>query len=226
MIFTDLRFPEKAEGAEGDPLFEKAYFTVENVDQYDAVKKAVKKVKIGWERYDLIDNKGNLETMSSNFRDLQKISQIMIGVVAGSSFVILFFVFLFWMKNRVQEVGIFLSLGIPKQRILGQILLEAFMIAAVAVTLSFAAAPGVSKVTADYLVSQQIEQAEVEEELNVGKVAKSGQDPEQEVTGVHVEITPQMIAFDSLGIALLITISVLTAGISILKRNPRDILTS
>ncbi|MBU3877214.1 ABC transporter permease [Faecalicatena sp. AGMB00832] len=226
VIFTDLRFPEKAEGAEGDPLFEKAYFMVEDVDQYDAVKEAVKKVKIGWERYDLIDNKGNLETMSSNFRDLQKISQIMIGVVAGASFVILFFVFLFWLKNRTQEVGIFLSLGIPKQRILGQILLEAFMIAAVAVTLSFAVAPGVSKITADYLVSQQIEQAEVEEELNEGKVAKSGQDPEQEVTGVHVEITPQMIAFDSLGIVVLITTSVLTAGISVVKRNPRDILTS
>ena len=128
VIFTDLRFPEKAEGAEGDPLFEKAYFIVEDVDQYDAVKEAVKKVKIGWERYDLIDNKGNLETMSSNFRDLQKISQIMIGVVAGASFVILFFVFLFWLKNRTQEVGIFLSLGIPKQRILGHILLKALLI--------------------------------------------------------------------------------------------------
>ncbi len=226
VIFTDLRFPEKAEGEEGNPLFEKAYFKVGDVDRYDEVKEAVKKVKIGWERYDLIDNKGNLETMSSNFRDLQKISQVLVWVVAGASFVILFFVFLFWMKNRAQEIGIFLSLGIPKQKILGQILLEAFMIAAVAVTLSFAAAPGVSKITADYLVSQQIEQAEVEEEMNEGKVAKSGQDPEQEVTGVHVEITPQMITFDSLGIALLITLSVLTAGISVLKRTPRDILTS
>lgn len=224
VIFTDLRFPEKAEGEEGNPLFEKAYFKVGNVDEYDAVKEAVKKVKIGWERYDLIDNKGNLDTMSTNFRDLQKISGILIWVAAGASFIILFFVFVFWLKNRAREAGIYLALGISKVHILGQILLEAFLIAAVGVLLSFAAAPAVSGLTADYLVSQQIEQAETEKEMNQGKVIRSGQDPEQEVTGVNVEITTQMILFDILGMVLLITISVLTAGISVLRRDPRDIL--
>lgn len=224
VIFTDLRFPEKAEGEEGNPLFEKAYFKVGNVDEYNAVKEAVKKVKIGWERYDLIDNKGNLDTMSTNFRDLQKISGILIWVAAGASFIILFFVFVFWLKNRSREAGIYLALGISKVHILGQILLEAFLIAAVGVLLSFAAAPAVSGLTADYLVSQQIEQAETEKEMNQGKVIRSGQDPEQEVTGVNVEITTQMILFDILGMVLLITISVLTAGISVLRRDPRDIL--
>ena len=60
--------------------------------------------------------------------------------------------------------------------------------------------------------------------MNQGKVIRSGQDPEQEVTGVNVEITTQMILFDILGMVLLITISVLTAGISVLRRDPRDIL--
>ena len=33
MIFTDLHFPEKVE--QDDPLYEKAYFKVADVDDYD-----------------------------------------------------------------------------------------------------------------------------------------------------------------------------------------------
>ena len=35
IIFTDLRFPEKAEGCEDDPLYQYATFWVEDVNEYD-----------------------------------------------------------------------------------------------------------------------------------------------------------------------------------------------
>lgn len=224
IIFTDLRFPEKAQGSENDPLFEKAYFKVENVDNYDSVKEAVKKVEIDWERYDLIDNNGNLDTMSSNFNDLQSISQILIWVVAGASFIILFLVFVFWMKNRVQEVGIFLALGISKSRILSQILLEAIMIAVIAIFISFAAAPRVSYITANYLVEQQVQQEEEQALLDIGKVSTPFEESKQKVTGVTVGITSQMLLFDGIGVIALIAISVVSAGTMIVRRNPKDIL--
>ena len=37
-IFTDLHFPEKASGEEGNPLFQYAIFKVKDVDAYDRVK--------------------------------------------------------------------------------------------------------------------------------------------------------------------------------------------
>ena len=49
VIFTDLHFPEKVE--QDDPLYEKAYFKVANVDDYDAVKEAIKKTDINWQWY-------------------------------------------------------------------------------------------------------------------------------------------------------------------------------
>ena len=70
---------------------------------------------------------------------------MMILVISVASFVILVLVFLFWLKNRVQEVGIFLSLGVPKFRIIGQIWSEAIMITVLSLMLSFAVAPAVSK---------------------------------------------------------------------------------
>ena len=82
VIFTDLDFPAKAE--QDDPLYEKAYFKVADVDDYDAVKDAIRKTDMEWEWYDLIDNNGKLDTMASNFNDLEKISNTLLAVVAGA----------------------------------------------------------------------------------------------------------------------------------------------
>ena len=223
MIFTDLGFPEKAEGSTSGALYEKAYFKVADVNQYDEIKKEIQQVDIGWERYDLIDNNGNIDTMSQNFNDLENVSQILVIVVAGASLIILFFVFVFWMKGRVQEIGILLALGIPKIKILGQILLEAFMIAVVAVFLYFTAAPTTSNITANYLVEQQVQQAEEQSILEEGKVAKSVEDSEETVTGVSVVVTPELMLYDGVGVAVLVVISVGAASILIARRNPKDI---
>lgn len=223
VIFTDLDFPEKADGNTGNPLYEKAYFKVRNVNQYDSVKEAIKKVDIDWERYDLIDNNGNLETMSSNFNDLENISQMLLIIVIGAGSVILSLVFVFWIKNRVQEIGILLALGTAKVKILGQILLEAFLIAAMAIMLSFTAAPGVSKITANYLVEQQVQQEKEQALLDEGKVAKPFEESEQTVTDVIVAISPQIMLLDMGCIVVMITFAVGVSGIMVIRRNPKDI---
>ena len=64
------------------------------METYDEVKENLQKVDINWEQYDLIDNNGNSETMSSNFNDLAKVSEMMILVISVASFVILVLVFL------------------------------------------------------------------------------------------------------------------------------------
>ena len=224
IIFTDLDFPEKVEGKAGDPLYEKAYFKIADVNEYETVKIRVMGADIAWERYDLIDNNGNMNTLSANFNEMEKYSSILIWVISGASLIILFLIFQFWMKSRNREIGIMLSMGASKIRILVQIMTEALMIAAVAVLISFSAAPKVSSLTADYLVEQQIQSAEEQDLLDGGKVAFSYEKSEQSVVGVQAKITSGMLIQDASGIALLITISVCVSGIAILKRNPRDIL--
>ena len=179
---------------------------------------------IAWERYDLIDNNGNMNTLSANFNEMEKYSKILVWVISGASLIILFLIFLFWMKSRNREIGIMLSMGTAKIRILAQIMTEALMIAAVAMLISFSAAPKVSGLTADYLVEQQIQSAEEQDLLDEGKVAFSYEKSEQNVVGVQAEITLGMLIQDAMGITLFITISVCVSGIAILKRNPKDIL--
>ena len=61
IIFTDLRFPEKAEGCEDDPLYQYATFWVEDVNEYETVRERIKSVDIEWEKYDFLDNTGKVE---------------------------------------------------------------------------------------------------------------------------------------------------------------------
>ena len=222
VIFTDLHFPEKVE--QDDPLYEKAYFKVADVDDYDAVKEAIKETEINWQWYDLIDNNGNLDTMASNFNDLEKISNTLLLVVAGAAFLILFLIFLFWIRNRTNEIGILLSIGISKSKILLQILTEAVCIGILALGLSFLIAPAVSNAAAGYLAGRQEEQARLQEEMDAGKVATDYQAPELTVTKVETALTPAMLLTDGIGVGGLLVLSTCAAGVLIFRKSPKDIL--
>lgn len=222
VIFTDLHFPEKAE--QDTPLFERAYFKVGNVDEYDSVKKRITALKLDWESYDLIDNNGNLNTMAGNFNDLENISEIMLLIVAGGSFIILLLVFLFWMRSRNNEIGVLLSLGVSKFKILLQMITEAFIIGVIAVGISFAAAPVTSQAAAAYLVEQQEEQAQLEKDADAGWVSTEYEDAWLTITGVQAKVTKNMLLVDGLGIGALIILSSSAAGILIFRKKPKSIL--
>jgi len=171
-IFTDLHFPEKASGEEGNPLFQYAIFKVKDVDAYDRVKADIQKVDIGWERYDLIDNNGNIKSMAENFNDMEKISRMLLLLVSAASFIILVLIFLFWMKNRTQEIGILMALGESKKRIWMQFLVEALLVGCIGFVLSMGASPFLSKATASYLARQTQEQAEEQAEADADSIRK------------------------------------------------------
>ena len=223
VVFTDLRFPEKAEN-ETEPCFEHAYFRVGDVDEYDAVKLAVEAADIDWERYDLIDRNGNLATMSSNFHDLEKISKVLIALTFAAGFVILFLIFLFWTKNRNQEIGILLSLGFRKVSVIGQFLMEALLITLLSFGVTVALAPVASEAVADYLIAAQVEQAEIQRDWDAGKVMFASQQTEQTVMGVDVKITEEMWLLSGAGVIVLIVVSIGIAGIPVLRKKPREIL--
>lgn len=220
-IFTDLGFPEKPSGEEGNPLYQYAIFKVRNVDLYDDIKKEIKQIKINWERYDLIDNNGNIENMAKNFNDMAKISKILFLLVMVAGFIILVFIFLFWIKNRVHEIGILMALGKSKLNILFQFLWEAILISIVGIVISFSFAPALSETLASSLAqqSQQMNGTTVAENVATDWVA-----PELTVEHTSVQITEEMVIKDIIAVIGLVTISVSFAGISIMRKKPKEIL--
>lgn len=224
IIFTDLNFPEKAEGNEGNPLYKYAAFWVADVNEYEEVKERMKEVDIVWKRYDFLDNTGMSDTMAENFNDLSQMSIIMLVLVMISSVLILLFVFLFWLRNRMYEMGILLSVGRRKSAVLIQILVEGLLIGVFSFTAATATAPALSKGVADYLVGYQVQIVEERTAADAGMVSSTVNEGETEIVGVKVQIDGKIIALTAASVFGMIVIAILGSGIYVVVKKPKDIL--
>ena len=225
IIFTDLSFPEKPEGNEGYPLYQYATFVVEDVDEYEAVKDRIQSVDIGWERYDFLDNTGMSDTMTENFGELEKMSSLILILVCISGIIIVCLVFLFWLKSRVHEIGVYLSLGRTKSNIVIQMMLEGILVGCVAFLLATAASPMVSKGIVGYLVDYQVQLQTEDEQLNSNMVFNSSLENNQaEIVGVTVEISGYVVFLSGISVLGVIMVAVALACISIMVQKPKEIL--
>ena len=225
IIMTDLRFPEKPQGCEGDPLYQYATFWVENVDEYDTVKEQIKKADINWKRYDFIDNTGMSDTMAENFGDLDEMSSIILILVAVSGVVIIFLVFLFWQKGRVHEIGIFLAIGKSKAAIIAQMMMEGILIGCISFMLATICAPALSKSVADYLVGYQVKQEEEQRKADEGMTGGAGvAEYETEVMGVETKVTRKVILLSASSILGVIFVAVSSSCIFVVIQKPKEIL--
>ena len=221
VIFTDLQFPEKAEGHEDDPLYQYATFWVENVDEYDTIKEQMKQADIDWNRYDFLDNTGMSDTVASNFGDLETMSTIILVLVICSSVVILFLVCLFWLGSRVHEIGVFLAMGKRKSMIVMQMLLEGVLVGSIAFLLATFCAPAISESVADYLVGYELEQQETEKNAEQG--VKLYLEDDTEVVGVQVAMTGEVMLSVS-SVLGIIVVAVLFSCVSVAMKKPQEIL--
>ena len=222
VIFTDLQFPEKAEGHEDDPLYQYATFWVENVDEYDTIKEQMKQADIDWNRYDFLDNTGMSDPVASNFGDLETMSTIILVLVICSSVVILFLVCLFWLGSRVHEIGVFLAMGKRKSMIVMQMLLEGVLVGSIAFLLATFCAPAISESVADYLVGYELEQQETEKNAEQG--VKLYLEDDTEVVGVQVAMTGEVILLSVCSVLGIIVVAVLFSCVSVAMKKPQEIL--
>ena len=225
IIMTDLRFPEKPQGCEGDPLYQYATFWVENVDEYDTVKEQIKKADLNWKRYDFIDNTGMSDTMAENFGDLDEMSSIILILVAVSGVVIIFLVFLFWLKGRVHEIGIFLAIGKSKAAIIAQMMMEGILIGCISFMLATICAPALSKSVADYLVGYQVKQEEEQRKADEGMTGGAGVvEYETEVMGVETKVTGKVMLLSASSILGVIFVAVSSSCMFVVIQKPKEIL--
>ena len=99
------------------------------------------------------------------------------------------------------------------------------MIGIIGLLFSFLIAPALSQATASYLAQQTQEQAQEQTEADEGMVSADGYiAPDLEIQDVEIHITPSMFAKDSAAIGILLVVSVSIAGITIMRKKPKEIL--
>lgn len=134
-IYTDLSVGQLINNDE-NVLSSAVYYLddPENVEAFMTL--AEDQTDLDWEVYSLNDNNQMFEKNASSINNMDSFTKIFLIVVIGAGCAILCLILALTIRNRYYEIGIFLSLGQSKIRIIGQQLIEIGIIAALAFTIS------------------------------------------------------------------------------------------
>ena len=233
LIFTDLHTETElkqyrkvdAAGAYGEVVF-----FVDNPRNLDFIMEQIKE-KNARDLEGLVFKRDDVAYRAS-VKPLQQIDIFaMILIMAGISGcgIILYLVFVMWIRGRKQEIGILLSIGICKMKIVVQMILECLLVSGIALILTFLLSGGITEGccrVAERLTAPgaDVQTYEIEEEYGrlepvVNKVSADAIQLDSQISFWSVFIMMFVICMISVG-------SVSLASIQIMRLEPKRLLQS
>ena len=162
---------------------------VEQVQQIESIQ---------WEDYFIRINESEYKAVAYQIQTMERLTEILITVIAGVDFIVVALVLAMRIKNRIHEAGIFLSVGESAPQIMLQLICEIFMIT----VLVFLVSPMLGR----FIVGQ------VEAALkNMGMAITMS-------TSLKVTVLQFLLEI------LIIVFAVVTAALPVVRMKPKDIL--
>ena len=128
-LITNLAVAQQLTGSQ--QLTRATYFA-EKPHQLKSLTDRVKSLpNVNWQKFSLTDNGAAFAGVLQNIAGIQNILTIATIGAAGAGLAVLSLVLVFWVRSRLHEIGILLSIGTSKRQIIGQFLAELAIIAAV-----------------------------------------------------------------------------------------------
>ena len=209
-VFTDYKSSQKAMGySENDYKITASTFLVSNPKDIDKVIENVKKTSVDFSKLSLTKKSKAFDSISTSLKSFGNIIDVMtLGIIIGS-IVILSLVLIFWLRERIYEIGILLSIGISKLKIIGQFILEVIMISVGSYIVSIL----LGKLTSVFIFKGIVSSAS---EVGTENVFKNVV-PRLDIVNM----------FSTYGILLVIIgLSVIGTSLIILHKKPKEILTN
>ena len=209
-VFTDYKSSQKAMGySENDYKITASTFLVSNPKDIDKVIENVKKTSVDFSKLSLTKNSKAFDSISTSLKSFGNIIDVMtLGIIIGS-IVILSLVLIFWLRERIYEIVILLSIGISKLKIIGQFILEVIMISVGSYIVSIL----LGKLTSVFIFKGIVSSAS---EVGTENVFKNVV-PRLDIVNM----------FSTYGILLVIIgLSVIGTSLIILHKKPKEILTN
>ncbi|MDA2385092.1 ABC transporter permease [Bacillus cereus] len=203
-----------------------------NDPQYiDAFKKEAKKSDIDFNYFKLDAHDSLYKQMIGPIENISSTSQMIIYMVSIAGAIILGLIIMLSIKARRKEMGILLSIGEKKWKLMAQFVVEVVCIAILAFGLSITTGAKVSQYIGDNLLSSEIATASEETDTSQnGTVMVAGpggslQDQNKEpIDKIDVSVTGEDVGkMGGIGLAIAI-LATLLPGLSILRLNPKQIL--
>ncbi|MDA2073782.1 ABC transporter permease [Bacillus cereus] len=214
-------------GNESSKKVQKAIYYLKDPKYIEKFKEEAKKTDIDFDIFQLDAHDKLYKQMSGPIENIASISKLIIYVVSIAGAVILGLIITLSIKDRRKELGILLSIGERKWKLMGQLILEVLCVATLAFSISLVTGEKISQTIGSKLLASEV--STVEEEPTPGVVfgdmdsvnQKQTADPidaiDVSVTGIDVG----KVGGIGLGIILLSTV---LPALSIFRLNPKDIL--
>ncbi|KXX91802.1 ABC transporter permease [Bacillus cereus] len=202
---------------------ENAIYSLKDPKDIDAFKEEAK--KLGLPAYYELDAQDNVyKQMIGPIENIASFSKTIVIMVSIAGATILGLIIMLSIKERRKEMGILLSIGEKKWKLMGQLLVEVLCIAVLAFGLSLATGEKVSQKVGDNLLSSEIAKNEDKPEDPIAKLSGNPAADVDPVDNIKVSISTEdlgKVGGIGLGIAMLGTI---LPALSILRLNPKQIL--
>nr|WP_314277756.1 ABC transporter permease [uncultured Peptostreptococcus sp.] len=209
MVFVDYSSSQKAiNKSSSNGLVNKLGIFLDKPSMTKKVVNKLKKLDIDWSNYKLEkDTKAFDETLES-LSGVRHIIKIMTYSIMVGAVIVLSLILVLWLRERLYEIGILLSIGVGKVIIVGQFILELILISIPASIVSFI----LGNVLIERLMDGLI-QPDVSSNLADSLISRLG------------KLEAILNFLQTYGIlVLIIVVSVLIASIMILIRKPKEIL--
>lgn len=202
-LITNLAAAQQLTGSQ--QLTRATYFA-ENPHQLKSLTDRTKSLpNIDWQKFSLTDNGAAFAGVLQNIAGVQNILTIATIGAAAAGLAVLSLVLVFWVRGRLHEIGILLSIGTSKRQIIGQFLAELAIIALVSSV--FALAIG-------SIASSQISTA---------LTAQTDQNQRTENTAVHAAPVATYLEAFAFGY-MVVLLSAIAATAPIMRQSPKQIL--
>lgn len=209
--------------------FDTLTFGIEDPKNIESIVEDVKTLDLDWRQFTIDTHDAEYKQIAGPIENLNSMITMILYAIYFVSCIILTLILSLWIKGRIHETGILLSLGIHKSRIIMQYTLELLFIAVFAFTLSYFSGKAVSQTIGNTMIAQMIEQEETKNKMEDSSVSGgvsigTSQPIYEKIEELNVQVSEIELIYVYCVGCIVIILSVLLSSIPILRLKPKEIL--
>ncbi len=137
MVFIDYESSQKAlNKPENNKIVSKLEIFSDSSENTKVALNKIKKNKTDWSQYNVSSDNNVLEETLESVEGIKHIINIMTYSIMLSGIIVLSLILILWLRERIHEIGVLLSIGISKIKIVTQFILELLFISLPSLVLS------------------------------------------------------------------------------------------
>ena len=135
MMFTDYKSSQKALNTQKNIVNKLTIFASSPKEMKTTITK-IKKIQVDWSKYTISKNNNAYREALDALNGVKHIIKIMTYSIMIGGSVILSLILILWLRERIYEIGILLSIGISKLEIIAQFILELLLVSLPSILMS------------------------------------------------------------------------------------------